>query len=221
MKRVGPIKCFGSVPTQREPENQPGGHLRKSLVIPSTVTFEDGTTLRDIHRVILCTGYHCSYPFLRSLHNDSLTPSSATTTVLVTDGTQMHNLHKDIFYIPDPTLSFVGVPYYTATFTLFEFQAIVVAAVYARLATLPSEEAMRAEYEQRVQRKGYGRAFHSLREEEVQYVEELIGWVNRDGIRQGLPAVEGHTAEWLKARAKLTEKLKEMRRAGRRDAFGR
>ena len=36
---------------------------------------------------------------------------------------QTHNLHKDIWYIPDPTLAFVGVPYHVATFSLFEFKS--------------------------------------------------------------------------------------------------
>ncbi|MCJ1379607.1 hypothetical protein MMC17_002709 [Xylographa soralifera] len=217
VKRIGAIEYFSDISPQEEAGNQPAKSLRAEQAIPSTVKLKDGTVLSNIHRVILCTGYHCSYPFLPSLHDDSAPASAATPHVLVTDGTQTHNLHKDIFYIPDPTLSFVGVPYYSATFTLFEFQALAVAAAYSRRAKLPSEDAMRREYEQRVRKKGYGRAFHSLREEEVEYVRDLVGWVNQEAVRHGRPLVEGHTEEWLTARRERTQQLKELRAAGRPD----
>ncbi|MCJ1419398.1 hypothetical protein MMC32_005753 [Xylographa parallela] len=217
VKRVGAIESFSDVPLQREPGRQHVEGLRGEQAIPSSIKLQDGTVLRNIHRVILCTGYHCSYPFLPTLHDDSAPVSAATPHLLVTDGTQTHNLHKDIFYIPDPTLAFVGVPYYSATFTLFEFQAIAVAAAYSRRAQLPSEDAMRREYEQRVRRKGYGRGFHSLKEEEVAYVRDLLGWVNRDAARRGLPLVEGHTEAWLAARKERTQQLKAMKAAGRPD----
>lgn len=128
--------------------------------------------------------------------------------VLITDGTQMHNLHRDIFYIPDPTLAFVGVPFYTATFTLFEFQALAVAAVFGGRAALPGKDEMRAEYEARVQRKGFGRAFHDLRGEEEAYVAELVGWINRK--ENGVAEVEGHTAEWHAAKKEQVERMKKM-----------
>lgn len=80
-----------------------------SQTTPGDITLTDGTILKGIDKVIIATGYHFSLPFLRDLHNDSAKPEDADEKVLVTDGTQVHNLHKDIFYIPDPTLSFVGM----------------------------------------------------------------------------------------------------------------
>ena len=152
--------------------------------------------LADIHRVIVCTGYHISLPFLSDHHSDDTPVGQASDTVLVTDGTQRHNLHKDIFYIPDPTLSFIGVPYYTANFSLFEFQAIALSRVLSGKANLPSEEEMRMEYRERLARKGIGRNFNSLRGEEVKYVDDLVQWINRDGERVGAERVEGHSKEW-------------------------
>jgi lysine/ornithine N-monooxygenase len=111
-----------------------------------TVKLTDGRILTDIDRVVIATGYHITLPFLRYLHNDSLTPEEADETILVTDGSQVHNLHKDIFYIPDPTLAFVGIPFYSATFTLFEFQAIAVVKVFSGQVSLPTEEEQRQEY---------------------------------------------------------------------------
>lgn len=137
-----------------------------------------------------------SLPFLQQYHSDNTPVSEANNTVLVTDGTQVHNLHKDIFYIPDPSLIFIGIPFFTANFSLFEFQAMAVAAVLTGKALLPTTEEMSREYQQRLQQKGTGRMFHSLKDRELEYVNELVNWMNRDGARVGAQPVEGHTKAW-------------------------
>jgi hypothetical protein len=176
--------------------------------LPLTAHLKSGETLDDIDTIILCTGYQMALPFLDQFNDHSLSPVEANDTVLVTDGTQVHNLHEDIFYIPDPTLAFVGIPFYTATFSLFEFQAIAVAAFLSGIAKLPSTENLRAEYVDRVKAKGYGRSFHSLKEQEQPYVKKLIGWVNAGRVENGLPTIEGHTEAWVRERAALGERLK-------------
>lgn len=183
------------------------------------VHLKSGQKLCSIDGIIICTGYHITLPFLPDYHDDVTSPADANETVLVTDGTQVHNLHKDIFYIPDPTLVFVGVPYYTATFTLFEFQAIAVAAFFSGVAQLPPTEDMRAEYLARVKAKGSGRGFHSLRNVEEHYVADLLEWVNKARASRGLAAVEGHTKSWLEAKEAQRERLKELLGGGtRRDS---
>ena len=177
---------------------------------PGSVTLKDGRVIKDIERVILCTGYYFSYPFLLDRHEDFTLPQDASDTVLVTDGAQVHNLHKDIFYIPDPTLAFVGVPFYTATFTLFEYQAIVVAAVFSDNAWLPKEDDMREEYQTRVKKKGYGRPFHSLRETQVEYVGELLEWVNGQAEATGVKKVEGYSEQWLEEDKLKMQKIRIM-----------
>lgn len=147
-------------------------------------------------------------PFLDEYNNYSLSAAEANDKVLVTDGTQVHNLHQDIFYIPDPTLAFVGIPFYTATFSLFEFQAIAVAAFLSGVAQLPSTTSLRSEYENRVKEKGLGRSFHSLKDQEQPYVVELMKWVNTERAERGLPPIEGHTQSWITERAALSERLK-------------
>lgn len=176
--------------------------------VPLSLTLKSGKKLCNIHHVILCTGYHLTVPFLPHLHADASPADQAGGEVLVTDGTMFHNLHKDMFYIPDPSLAFVGVPFFTATFTLFEFQAMVVAKVFAGLAQLPSEQAMRSEYEERVGRKGLGKGFHSLKDREEEYVGELLGWVNGDLEDKGLKRLGGHTQRWRKARAEMVERVR-------------
>ncbi|KAF2222224.1 dimethylaniline monooxygenase (N-oxide forming) [Elsinoe ampelina] len=201
--RIGPITSFDKLASNSSVDGRGP--------IPGTVTLQSGEKLCDIDKVILATGYHVSFPFLKDLHADGVAAKDADDKVLVTDGQQTHNLHKDIFYIPDPTLAVVGAPYHVATFSLFEFQAVALAAVYAGLADVPSESDMRREYQERLQRKGAGRSFHSLKGEgeEIAYVNELVAMVNgRNGTREHM---RGHSAKWHRAYQIRLERLKAMR----------
>lgn len=179
-----------------------------SKPLPLKVHLKSGQELCGLDQVIICTGYQFTLPFLPSYHDDSLSPEQANEKILITDGTQAHNLHKDIFYIPDPTLAFVGVPFYTATFTLFEFQAITIANVFSGTAEIPPESSMRQEYNDRLNRKGPGKRFHSLKDIEEVYVKELLDWINGPRVERGLRPVEGHTETWHKAKEAQRERLK-------------
>jgi lysine/ornithine N-monooxygenase len=196
-------------------------------VIPGTVTLTDGTTLCNIHRVILATGYHSSLPFLRTLHADNLTSAEADSRILITDGLQTHNLHKDIFYIPDPTLAFIGIPFHTATFSFFEFQAVALAAVLSGKVPLPSEESMRAEYLERLHAKGAGRPFHSMRGEgqEIGYVKELASWVNGKLAEGGEVGegelMQGHSKKWFESYARRLVRIEALFSAKRDPAVDR
>lgn len=202
--RIGDIAAFGTVAD--------GVTLAEDGSIPGTVYLKSGHKLCDIHKVILCTGYHMSYPFLPTHHSDIVSPEDADEKVLVTkDGQRTHNLHKDIFYIPDPTLAFIGVPYHVATFSLFDFQAITVAAVYGGFSDIPNETAMRQEYNEKTRSKGAGRAFHSLKGDgaEIEYVEDLMKIVNQNAEAEGRAKVEPHTQAWREAYARRAWRLRE------------
>ena len=179
--------------------------------ISGRVLLQDGTILEEIDHVVLCTGYMISYPYLQQYHSDEILADAASDEILVTsEGEMVHNCYKDTFYIPDPTLAFVGTPYHIATFSLFEFQAMVVARVFAGLAELPSTAQMREEYKDKLHQKGVGRDFHSLRGfgQEQKYVEELVAWMNRDAERLGHNMLmPGHTPEWHAANKDREEKL--------------
>lgn len=176
-----------------------------------TVNLVDGNILEDVDCVILCTGYMISYPYLQQYHSDETPATSASNDMLVTsEGEMVHNCYKDTFYIPDPTLAFVGTAYHVATFSLFEFQAMVVARVFAGLAELPTAAQMWKEYEEKLLQKGVGRDFHSLRSfgEEQKFVTELVDWMNRDAERPGHDHVLlGNTPEWHAANIDREEKL--------------
>ena len=89
--RIGAIQSFDPLSSSELDED---GSIR------GTVTLQSGEKLCGIHHVILCTGYHVSFPFMRQYHADSVSPEDADNDVLVTNGQQTHNLHKDIWYIP-------------------------------------------------------------------------------------------------------------------------
>jgi hypothetical protein len=200
--RVDEVASYDTYPDQES------SSLAPSEPIPYTVTLKSGQKLCDIHHVILCTGYYLTLPFLPDYQSSETPVEQASDDVLVTDGTQFHNLHKDIFYINDPSLVFIGVPFFTATFTLFEFQAMVVAKVLSGEAKLPNKEAMQLEYNERVRSKGYGKAFHSLRDQEAEYVDELLAWVNHDLEEGRREKLVGHTNKWHAAKQEQVERIK-------------
>ena len=201
--RIGEIDHFELLPESNDSVSD-DNHL------PLIACLKSGQRLCRIHRIIVCTGYQIAFPFLPDYHNDSMSIQEASETILVTNGTQVHNLHRDIFYIPDTTLTFVGIPYFNTTFTLFEFQAIALTAVWSRTAFLPSAREMRHEYLLKLKQTGGGRRFHSLRNKEEEYVRELMAWINHDRGAHGLSAIEGHTAEWFKAMEKLWDEARAM-----------
>ncbi len=127
-------------------------------------------------------------------------PSSGTRSeneVLVTDGDSVHNLYRDVFYIPDPTLTFIGVSINTATFSFFEYQAISIARVFSGKARLPSLEGCRAEYRAQVSERGNGKFLHLLgKEGEIKYVQETVEWLNREAEVYGVEKIEGHSQAW-------------------------
>lgn len=194
--RIGPIKSFDHIScSTRAPDGS----------IPGTITLQSGERLCGIHHVIICTGYHVSFPFMQHLHADGVSAEDADEKVLSTDGQQTHNLHKDIWYIPDPTLAFVGVPYHVATFSFFEFQAMAIATVFSGQVPLPLEQNMRKEYSDRIERKGTGRTFHSLKAygDEIAYVDDLVDMTTSRGA-----AMFGHSKAWHEAYARRCVRMK-------------
>ncbi|ORY68280.1 uncharacterized protein BCR38DRAFT_463832 [Pseudomassariella vexata] len=166
---------------------------------PGEVVLKDGRVLTDIDVIILGTGYLTSYPFLGpTLQSPYTEAESADDKVIITsDGCVTHNLHHDIFYIPDPSLLFVGVPYHVSTFSFFDFQAEVVARVLSGKARLPSQEVMRSTYEKRkMDVVGGSKNFHSLLLRETEYIDEILAWVNGEARKLGVEEMEGVDGDW-------------------------
>jgi cation diffusion facilitator CzcD-associated flavoprotein CzcO len=159
----------------------------------------DGRVAHDIDVVILATGYQYSFPFLPTLHNDTQGAPNTPTT-LVTDGRGVYNLYRDVFYIPDPTLAFVGLSVNTSAFSFFEYQSLCVARVFSGTARLPDERGRRKEYAAWIAERGEGKFSHLMgAAREQTYVREVVEWLNRDAAWSGATPVEGHSEAWLAA----------------------
>lgn len=189
--RIAEIESFGTLQNSIENATTTEGHL------PGEVTLKDGMILQDIDIVIVCTGYHFAYPFLPELHADDESANVNVSQVLVTNGSCTLNLHKDMFYIPDPTLAFVGISQFIATFSFFEFQAMFIASVFSGKASLPKQEELRRIYEKRLAEKGDTRLMNGRQDEEVSYVDELVAQIN---VINPTKPVEGFSAKWHAAR---------------------
>ncbi|KAG8162203.1 hypothetical protein KVR01_007968 [Diaporthe batatas] len=206
-ERVSGLKSF----KLDEGKSVSSGSETPGAPIPGTVHLTDGRVLHDIHHVIIASGYQTTYPFLTGLESEAIDADDADEKIIITaDKCVTHNLHKDIFYMPDPTLTFVGVPYYTSTFSMFEFQAEVVARVYKGLATLPSEEEMRREYAARKEKGGKGKAFHSLIQNQVPYMEEILAWVNEGVEERGIEPMKGVDEAWYRGYEEFKEKSRRL-----------
>ncbi|KAN0064058.1 hypothetical protein ACQY0O_003668 [Thecaphora frezii] len=186
---------------------------------------QDGRVLVDVEKVIYCTGYQESRPYLAQFHVDqpkdeellspdqgqgkadqaflrSLQTHKAHRSALVTDGKWVQNLHEDVFYRLDPSLSFLGVPVGTATFSFFEFQALSIAHVYSGRALLPSLSTQASLYLSRLRTKGAGKTLHLMGEEaEVEYVRCLVHWLRSHGLE-----VQGHRPNFAQLRKMSVER---------------
>jgi thioredoxin reductase len=173
--------------------------LQERDTIPGRVVLEDGQELTDLHYVIVCTGYVTTYPFLGDLEQPNLPLEEADEEVIITsDGYTVHNLHKDIFYIPDPTLAVIGVQHNVSTFSLFDFQARVVASVYKGYAQLlPKHELQRLYRERKAKHQDEPEhKFHALVMKDVTYAEGILEWVNAGLKRAGQPEIVPYDEKW-------------------------
>lgn len=178
--------------------------LEEAATIPGSVVLKGGRELTGIHHVIVATGYITTYPFLGELERPEVAVGAADDEVVVTsDGYTLHNLHKDIFYIPDPTLAFIGMLYNTSTFSLFDFQARVLARIFKGEARLPSREEMARSHRARKAKHKAGEKFHSLALQDVAYAEEILEPVNKDLEEAGLPKMVAFDEKWHEGFAEL------------------
>ncbi len=133
------------------------------------VRFANNKIETDLDAILFATGYHYSFPFLSSL----IPPLSPT-------GARVENLYQHIFYIPSPSLTFIGLPSKIIPFRTFEAQAAVIARVWAGRLSLPPEGEMWEWERELVKKRGGGRAFHVLPyPTDFEYHDSLVEWAGR------------------------------------------
>lgn len=169
--------------------------------IPGKAVLQDGRVLEGIHHVIIATGYLTEFPFLSpTLQQPLVKPQDADEIVVTTaDGRTVHNLHEDMFYIPDPTLAFIGVTHWASTFSLYDFQAQFLAVVFAGRVKLPPEAVMKAEQRQRKARVLKGTFLNSIFLLDDFVIRRLLNWANRDLLAAGYEQLAGPSKEWWHA----------------------
>nr|XP_019537917.2 senecionine N-oxygenase-like [Aedes albopictus] len=102
--------------------------------------FEDGS--QEYFTVILyCTGYRYSFPFL-----------SKNCGVVVEDN-YVHPLYKHCININQPTMTFIGLPYYVCAAQMFDLQARFCLTYYTGKKKLPTKEEMLADMHEQMKLK--------------------------------------------------------------------
>ncbi|KAF5373907.1 hypothetical protein D9758_000867 [Tetrapyrgos nigripes] len=133
----------GAVPSSGESAKH-GAIARFDDVVSGTVVFEDGTTEKNVDKVILCTGYEFDIPFLSSIVKNSRLsiPESADDV----DPTALHSMIQNSSYhlyplakhifpliertVPSTRLAFMGLLLRGTPFSLFEAQAHAIVSVF-------------------------------------------------------------------------------------------
>ncbi|WLF77649.1 monooxygenase [Lodderomyces elongisporus] len=135
-----------------------------------SITTINGDHFEGIDVVIFCTGYFYSVPFLKL--------------DVITDGTQVHDLYKQVFNVYDPSISFLALQKEVVPMPISESQAALVARVYSGRYNLPSVEERKQSYEKEIQMKGSGRQFHSFAYPlDVAYRQHLQQLIDEQDIR--------------------------------------
>ena len=159
---------------------------------PRAVRLKDGSILTDIDAVLFCTGYFYSFPFLWNLEPN-----------LIGNGERVQNLYRHIFYIPHPTLAFVGLPSKIIPFRTFEGQAAVIARTYSGRLELPPEAEMKDWEHREMENRGSGKAYEVLPyPADFEYHNSMVDWAS-ESMSPGegkLPPKWSQKETWQRAR---------------------
>lgn len=152
------------IPPAKEPWAAGVPEIVEFLPSQRGVRFANDQIENDIDAVIFCTGFHYSYPFLKSLDP----------TVVVPSGGHAAHLWEQILYTADPTLSFLSVPQRIVPFPIAEAQSAIIARIWSGRLRPPSEAAMEAWVREQHEKKGEGKAIHVMAfPEDVDYINRL------------------------------------------------
>ncbi|KAI7847992.1 flavin-binding monooxygenase-like-domain-containing protein [Circinella umbellata] len=105
--------------------------LSKFDASKGVIECQDGKQIQNVDTIIFATGYLYSFPFL-PFEEDRL----------IVDGQKVLGLYDYMFYIDNPTLSFVGLPIRVVPMPLMQLQSTLIARCYSGKIQLPSQEVM-------------------------------------------------------------------------------
>lgn len=164
----------------------------RAVIGPRSVLLADGTVLRELDVIMLCTGYRYVFPFLTN-----------QSSVLIThQGRVVEPLYHHLIPVFKWTLPLIGIPFSVAPFPLFEYQAHYIAAVFQGRVKLPGVDAMLAAIaeEKRVQ-QGFGQQpkhLHRLGDRQWAYNRQLADAAGVKGPSLAIQSVYNDTGTFRK-----------------------
>lgn len=133
------------------------------------IVFADGSEEEEVDRIVFCTGYLYSMPFLSTLNPNP-----------ISDGSRVEHTYQHLFYAPNPTLVFLTLPQKVIPFPLVEVQAAVVARVWSGRSSLPIFEDMVTWEKTVIAERGSKGEFHTLKfPKDAEYINMLYDWAAR------------------------------------------
>jgi cation diffusion facilitator CzcD-associated flavoprotein CzcO len=168
------------------------------IVEDRSVRFADGTIEANVDRIVYCTGYFYSYPFLNGLD-----PS------VISTGERVENTYQHIFYQPNPTLAFLALNQRVIPFPWSEAQSSIIARVFSGRLTVPTEDEMKAWENNVLAETGTGTEFHVMKfPKDADFLNMLHDWalsadgegnLDRNGGRIGkIPPYWGKKEYWTR-----------------------
>lgn len=182
----GPIIVSRRSRSRWDGHDPPPGVVWKPIIseykADGSIVFKDGSVLRDVDKVIYCTGYKPSYPFWNEKANGRPLYSYEHDRLI---NNYQHTLFHDF-----PTLAVIGLPR-VLTFRSFEYQAIAVARLWASRVSIPLPSNVKQkdwERERAALVNREHRRFHQIDWD----TGETMDWFRWLFEFAGLPTVEGH-----------------------------
>ncbi|XP_055532493.1 senecionine N-oxygenase-like [Wyeomyia smithii] len=152
----------------------------------SGVLFEDGTQ-EDFTVILYCTGYRYSFPFLGS--NCGIT----------VDDNCVQPLYKHCININQPTMAFIGLPYYVCAAQMFDLQARFCLRYYCGDAELPTRVEMLADMQRQMEQRwqqGYRkRQAHMMGPAQGDYYDDLANTAGLEPIKPVMTKLHNESSQ--------------------------
>ncbi|KAH8200225.1 hypothetical protein TruAng_005617 [Truncatella angustata] len=174
-------------------------HPSIARVEKRTVHLIDGRAIADVDFIIFGTGYSWSLPFLPQVP---------------VRNNRVPGLYQHIVWQEDPTLLFVGAVAAGLTFKVFEWQAVFVARVLAKRATLPSLVDMKQWETDRIKARGDGVKFTLVFPDFEDYFERLRTMAGDDKMQEKGRKLPKFRREWMSPIPEMGELSEEFKVPG-------
>ncbi|XP_011497965.1 PREDICTED: flavin-containing monooxygenase FMO GS-OX4-like [Ceratosolen solmsi marchali] len=153
----------------------------------NSAVFQDGTS-EEADIIFYCTGYEYSFPFL-----------SESCEIKVNDN-MITPLWKHVIAIENPTLVFIGIPFYVCAFSMFDLQVRFVLRYLNKEKELPTRDSMLLDESQeknsRFNIRGFTkRQFHMMGPLQAEYYDDLADTANIERLLPVLSKLHNESSD--------------------------